>query len=62
MLAKHTVTCAVTTPPQVVNGASDLLAKAFGERGIHSRSAVGVKALPLNAPVEIEAIVQVEEE
>lgn len=42
----------------VANGASDLLAAALGERGKHARSAVGVAALPLNAPVEIEAIVE----
>lgn len=42
----------------VANGASDFLADALGERGIHARSAVGVASLPLNAPVEIEAIVE----
>jgi enamine deaminase RidA (YjgF/YER057c/UK114 family) len=41
----------------VTNGASDLLADVLGEPGRHSRSAVGVANLPLNAPVEIEAIV-----
>lgn len=40
----------------VANGASDLLVEALGERGVHARSAVGVAALPLNAPVEIEAV------
>lgn len=40
--------------PQVVNGASDLLAEVFGSP--HARSAVGVAALPLNAPVEVEVI------
>ncbi|GGA24069.1 LysR family transcriptional regulator [Sediminivirga luteola] len=40
--------------PKVVNGASELLGELFGEAGRHSRSAVGVAALPLNAPVEIE--------
>ena len=40
----------------VANGASDLLAAALGERGKHARSAVGTASLPLNAPVEIEAI------
>jgi len=44
--------------PQVVNGASDLLAEVFGEKGKHARSAVGTNALPLNVAVEIEAIVQ----
>ncbi|CAM9854869.1 unnamed protein product, partial [Ectocarpus fasciculatus] len=44
--------------PKVVNGASDLFAEVFGERGVHSRSAVGTNALPMNVPVEIEAIVE----
>jgi len=43
----------------VVNGASDLLAEALGERGRHSRAAVGVAALPLNASVEVDAIIEV---
>ncbi|MCT8265962.1 RidA family protein [Afifella sp. JA880] len=43
----------------VINGASDLLAEVLGERGMHSRSAVGVPALPLDAAVEIEAIVAI---
>lgn len=42
----------------VANGASDFLAEVLGERGKHARSAVGVASLPLNAPVEIEAIVE----
>jgi len=42
----------------VANGASDLLAEALGDRGKHARSAVGVAMLPLNAAVEIEAIVE----
>jgi enamine deaminase RidA (YjgF/YER057c/UK114 family) len=46
--------------PAVVNGCSDLMGEVFGERGIHARSAVGTNALPLNVPVEIEAIVEVE--
>ncbi|OBA84559.1 LysR family transcriptional regulator [Mycobacterium sp. 1164966.3] len=45
--------------PSVVNGASDLLAEVFGDRGTHARSAVGVAELPLDAPVEIELIVEV---
>jgi enamine deaminase RidA (YjgF/YER057c/UK114 family) len=45
--------------PGVVNGASELLAEAFGEAGAHARSAVGVFSLPLNAPVEVELIVEV---
>jgi enamine deaminase RidA (YjgF/YER057c/UK114 family) len=45
--------------PAVVNGASDLLAKVFGDAGRHARSAVGVAALPLDAPVEVELVVEV---
>lgn len=45
----------------VANGASDFLADALGERGRHARSAVGVASLPLGAPVEIEAIVELDE-
>ena len=45
--------------PSVVNGASDLLAQVFGDKGAHARSAVGVAELPLNAPVEVELIVEV---
>lgn len=43
----------------VVNGASDLLAEALGDRGRHARAAVGVAALPLDAAVEVDAIVAV---
>jgi enamine deaminase RidA (YjgF/YER057c/UK114 family) len=46
--------------PAVINGASDLLVEVFGDVGKHARSAVGVAALPLNAPVEIELIVEVD--
>ena len=45
--------------PKVINGASEFLVEVFGEQGKHIRSAVGVNALPLNASVEIELIVQV---
>ena len=48
-----------TGQPGVVNGASELFAAAFGERGVHARSAVGVVALPLDASVEVEAIVHI---
>lgn len=48
-----------TGQPGVVNGASELLHAAFGEAGVHARSAVGVAVLPLDAPVEIELIVEV---
>ena len=49
-----------TAQPGVVNGASELLQAAFGDRGIHARSAVGVAVLPLNSPVEVELIVEFE--
>ncbi len=49
-----------TAQPQVANGASELLGEVFGEAGRHARSAVGVASLPLNAPVEVELVVQVE--
>ena len=45
--------------PVVVNGASDLLKSLFGDAGAHARSAVGVVSLPLNAPVEVELVVEV---
>jgi enamine deaminase RidA (YjgF/YER057c/UK114 family) len=45
--------------PGVVNGASELFGEVFGEAGAHARSAVGVAELPLNAPVEVELIVEV---
>jgi enamine deaminase RidA (YjgF/YER057c/UK114 family) len=48
-----------TGQPGVINGASELLALAFGEAGLHARSAVGVAVLPLDAPVEVEIIVSV---
>ncbi|MEV6821839.1 RidA family protein [Nocardiopsis dassonvillei] len=48
-----------TGQPGVVNGASDLLAEVFGDAGAHARAAVGVAALPLDAPVEVEMIVEV---
>ena len=50
---------AFTGQPGVVNGASELLGHAFGDRGVHARSAVGVSVLPLDAPVEVEIIVHV---
>ncbi|MBI2192327.1 MAG: RidA family protein [Planctomycetes bacterium] len=49
-----------TDHPKVINGASDLLVKLFGERGKHARSAVGMGSLPFNIPVEIEMVVEVE--
>lgn len=48
-----------TNQPKVANGASELLQKIFGDKGKHTRSAVGVSELPINAPVEIEMIVKV---
>jgi enamine deaminase RidA (YjgF/YER057c/UK114 family) len=48
-----------TGQPQVVNGASDLLAEVFGDAGKHARSAVGVAVLPLDVPVEVEITVEV---
>lgn len=45
--------------PAVVNGASELLGQVFGDAGRHARSAVGVAALPLGAPVEVEIVVEV---
>ena len=47
-----------TGQPAVVNGASELLGEVFGEAGQHARSAVGVAALPLGAPVEVELTVE----
>jgi enamine deaminase RidA (YjgF/YER057c/UK114 family) len=43
--------------PKVANGASELFGEVFGDAGVHARSAVGVAALPLDAPVEVEVIV-----
>jgi enamine deaminase RidA (YjgF/YER057c/UK114 family) len=48
-----------TGQPGVVNGASELLGEVFGDKGIHARSAVGVAVLPLDAPVEVELIVEI---
>jgi enamine deaminase RidA (YjgF/YER057c/UK114 family) len=45
--------------PYVINGCSGLMVEVFGEAGRHARSAVGVGSLPMNTPVEIEAIVEV---
>jgi enamine deaminase RidA (YjgF/YER057c/UK114 family) len=47
-----------TGQPRVVNGASELLGRVFGEAGQHARSAVGVAELPMNAPVEVELTVE----
>lgn len=48
-----------TGQPGVVNGVSDLLVEVLGAAGRHARSAVGVAELPLGAPVEVEAIIEV---
>lgn len=48
-----------TQQPAVANGASDLLVEIFGERGRHARLALGAAELPLNAPVELEMIIEV---
>ena len=47
--------------PGVMNGASDLIGKLFGEQGHHARTAVGVAELPLDAPIEVELIVELAE-
>lgn len=49
-----------TGQPGVVNGASELLGEVFGDAGRHARSAVGVAVLPLDAPVEVEVVVEVD--
>jgi len=48
-----------TGQPAIINGASDLLGEIFQDAGVHARSAVGVAALPKDAPVEVEMIVEV---
>jgi enamine deaminase RidA (YjgF/YER057c/UK114 family) len=48
-----------TGQPQIANGASDLVGEVFGDAGRHVRSAVGVPVLPLDAPVEVEMMVEV---
>jgi len=47
--------------PYVINGCSDLFVEVFGEAGRHARSAVGMGSLPHNIPVEIEAIIEIED-
>lgn len=51
-----------TDHPQVVNGASDLMVEVFGEKGRHTRAAVGVASLPAGSAVEIEALFWIEPE
>ena len=45
--------------PTVINGASDLLVEVLGSKGLHARSAVGAGGLPLNTPVEIDAVIAI---
>lgn len=45
--------------PKIINAASDLMVDVFGDKGRHSRSAVGVNGLPLGVPVEIDALVEI---
>ena len=51
-----------TEQPKIMNGASELIFEVFGEPGRHARVAVGVNVLPLNSPVEIDFIFEVEEQ
>lgn len=55
------VNCTDSFPgqPAIVNGASDLMVAIFGDAGRHSRSAVGTNSLPLNVPVEIDALIEI---
>ena len=48
-----------TDQPKVINGASDLLVQVLGDKGLHARSAVGAGGLPLNVPVEVDAVVAI---
>ena len=45
--------------PKVINGASDLLVEVLGNKGLHARSAVGAGGLPLNVPVEVDAVIAI---
>lgn len=49
-----------TGQPGVINGASNVLGEIFGDAGVHARSAVGVAVLPLDAPVEVELLVELD--
>ena len=49
-----------TMQPKVINGASDLFVEVFGDAGRHTRAVMGVNCLPLNSPIEIDAIIEVE--
>ena len=48
-----------TDQPKVINGASDLMVAVFGDKGMHARSAVGVGGLPMGAPVEVDAVIEI---
>ena len=48
-----------TDIPKVINGASDLLVQVLGNKGLHARSAVGAGGLPLNVPVEVDAVIAI---
>jgi enamine deaminase RidA (YjgF/YER057c/UK114 family) len=51
-----------TAQPGVINGASEMLGRILGDKGVHARSAVGVAVLPLDSPVEVEIQVEVADE
>lgn len=51
---------AFTGQPGVINGASDVIGDIFGDAGAHARSAVGVAVLPLDSPVEVELVVELQ--
>ncbi|MBU3573354.1 RidA family protein [Priestia aryabhattai] len=51
-----------TDQPKVMDGASDLLVKVFGDKGKHGRSAVGMAQLPNNTAVEVEMVLEIEDE
>jgi enamine deaminase RidA (YjgF/YER057c/UK114 family) len=52
-------TSTFTDHPKIINGASDLMVQVFGEAGKHARAALGVASLPMNACVEVEAVVEI---
>jgi enamine deaminase RidA (YjgF/YER057c/UK114 family) len=61
LLALVNCTDDFTQQPAVVNGCSEAMLQVFGDKGAHARSALGTNSLPLGVPVEIEAIVEIEE-
>ncbi len=48
-----------TNQPLIINGASDLMVEVFGDKGRHSRAAIGTNSLPLDAPVEIDCLAEI---